>query len=513
MSQHYDVIIIGSGAGGAALAYKLAPSGKRILILERGGHLPREPDNWDPRAVFVASKYKTKEKWVDQYGRSFEPLQHYYVGGNTKVYGAALFRLRESDFLERRGDGLTAPPWPIGYSEFAPYYLEAERLFEVHGQRGSDPTEPRCAEDYPCPPISHDPLIGRLFDALTRCGYNPFPIPSALYLDEAHPETSTCVRCEHCDGFPCPLHAKADAETACLDPALRHANVTFQTNAFVERLEAKSAGRAITGVQARCDGHVCMFTSDLVAVACGAINSAALLLRSATHEHPYGLANSSGLVGRNYMCHANSAAMALISEPNDSKFQKTFGVNDFYLSDRKGLRPPLGHIQLLGKIDADQLSALAPITLPKSILGRLAGHSIDFWLMSEDFPDPENRVVLTETGQIRLIYRPNNQEAHDGLLKQFKVMINEARERSGLSQYAFLSQRVPIEGVSHQCGTLRFGHDQVSSVLDSSCRAHEIDNLYVVDGSFFPSSGAINPSLTIVANALRVGDIINQRLK
>jgi choline dehydrogenase-like flavoprotein len=462
--------------------------------------------------VFGASKYKTKEKWLDRTGRSFAPPNHYYVGGNTKVYGAALFRLRERDFLEKHRDGFVSPAWPISYSELAPYYLEAERLYQVHGQRGSDPTEPPCAEEYPCPAISHDPLIGRLFIALTRAGYKPFPLPTALYLDEDHPECSKCVRCQHCDGFPCPLHAKADAETACLVPALKHENVKLQRNALVERLEAEPLGRAIIGVQAHCDGEFCTFTSDIVVVACGAINSAALLLRSATHRHPKGLANDSCLVGRNYMCHANSAVMVLIAERNDSRFQKTFGVNDFYLNDRES-GPALGHIQLLGKIDGDQLSALAPIALPKSMLRRLAAHSIDFWLMSEDFPDPENRVTLTDAGQIRLTYRSNNEQAHKTLVRRFKDMINGVRRRRGPSRYAFLTQRVPISGVSHQCGTLRFGHDPTTSVLDVTCRAHAIDNLYVVDGSFFPSSGAVNPSLTIMANALRVGDIIKQRLQ
>lgn len=512
-STHHDVIVIGSGAGGSTIAHRLAATGKRILVLERGKRLPREPENWNSREVFVAKRYQTGEMWLDRRGRAFRPQAHYGAGGNTKVYGGALFRLRERDFSETRLDGRVSPAWPVGYAEFAPYYLEAERLYQVHGQRGSDPAEPPCAQDYAHPAISHDPLIQRLFDGLARAGCKPFPLPLALLLDEASPATSACVRCAKCDGYPCPVRGKADAEIICLNPALAHDNVTLITGAFVERLETSSSGREVTAVRAVLDGQPLTLTAGVVVVACGAINSAALLLRSGNEAHPAGLANASGIVGRHYMCHNNSALMAVSRERNDTNFQKTFGLNDFYGPGADG-EPPLGHVQLLGKTDAGQLAAMTPVAAPDALLGGIARHAVDFWLMSEDFADPENRVTVTRDGQIQLAYRGNNQRTHRRLRKRFQGAMDRANDRSGLfSGNLYPRQGIGLSAVSHQCGTIRFGRDARTSALNADCRAHDIDNLYVADSSFFPSSGAINPTLTIYANALRVGDIIKERLQ
>lgn len=512
-STHWDVIIVGSGAGGATIAHRLASTGKRILVLERGKRLPREPENWNSRQVFVTKRYYTQDEWIDRRGRAFLPQTHYGVGGNTKVYGAALFRLRERDFTETRLDGHVSPAWPIGYAELAPYYLEAERLYQVHGARGADPTEPPCAHDYAHPALPHDPVIQRLFDGLTRTGSKPFPLPLALLRDEPNPATSACVRCAKCDGYPCPVRGKADAENICLNPALETGSVTLVTGALVEALETNASGREVTGVRARLDGEPLSLTAPIVVVACGAINSAALLLRSANVAHPAGLANKSGVVGHHYMCHNNSAVIALSREPNDTQFQKTFGLNDFYGPGQHG-EAPLGHIQLLGKSDAGQFAAQAPIPAPDGVLRKLARHAVDFWLISEDFPDRENRVTVTREGQVQLSYRANNQGTHRRLRKRFQRAMDRANDRRGaFSGNLYLRRGIPISGVSHQCGTVRFGRDPATSALNVDCRAHEIDNLYVVDSSFFPSSGALNPTLTIYANALRVGDVIKGRLR
>ncbi len=512
VAERYDVIIIGSGAGGATIAHRLARTGKRILILERGTWLPREPENWRSGEVFVKNRYKTNETWLNAEGNAFHPQTHYCVGGNTKVYGAALFRLREHDFHAKRGDGHTAPAWPISYTDLAPYYLDAERLYSVHGTRGADPTEPPCDTEYPYSSVTQEPAIQRLFDDLTRTGLRPFPLPLALLLDEASPLSSACVRCPYCDGFPCPVRGKADAEIACLDPALSSGHVTLMTGVRADRLETDASGRTVLCVRAVKDGAAVTFQADVVIAACGAVNSAALLLRSANAAHPEGLANASGTVGRHYMCHNNSVMLALGLERNETRFQKTFGLNDFY-GDGHGA-DALGHIQLLGKADAGQLATQAPLPMPRTLLGAVARHTIDFWLMTEDYPDPNNRVTISADGHIRLAYRANNTNAHRQLRRRFQQALTQANPRKGLlGRMAYFGQAIPIDGVSHQCGTVRFGRDPESSALDADCAAHGVDNLYVVDSAFFPSSGAINPTLTIIANALRVGDIIAARLK
>ena len=287
-TDRYDVIIIGSGAGGGTLAYRLAPSSKRILILERGGYLPRERENWQTDAVFGEERYKARETWHDKDGRPFHPGIHYWVGGNTKMYGAVLLKLRERDFeAVRHADGLS-PAWPLSYRDLAPYYTEAERLYHVHGRRGSDPTEPPCDEPYPYPAVSHEPRIQQLADDLERAGHHPFPLPVGIMLDEGQPENSHCIRCSTCDGFPCLVQAKADAHVVAVKPALQHPNVTLLTDAYVERVETTATGRQATEVVVRRNGEIERYRAELIVVACGAINSAALLLRSANTMHPKG---------------------------------------------------------------------------------------------------------------------------------------------------------------------------------------------------------------------------------
>jgi len=509
---HYDVIIVGSGAGGATLAHRLAPTGKRILVLERGDWLPREAENWSSQEVFGRHRYHTKESWRDVAGKSFTPATLYKVGGNTKIYGATLLRRRERDFVETVHEDGVAPAWPLSYADFAPYYLEAERLYQVHGERGADPTEPPETAPYPHPALAHEPLIAELADNLRRIGCAPFPLPMALHVDAANPRLSPCIRCTTCDGFPCLLHAKADAEITCMRPALASGNVELLTQAYVERLDTSASGREVTTLQVRHGKESLSLTANIVVVACGAINSAALLLRSRSARHPHGLANGSDAVGRHYMCHNNSGFIALTAPRNPTRFQKTLGLNDFY-HGRDG-DPPLGHIQMLGKADGATLGAQLPPGVPTTLLDAIGRHTIDFWLMSEDLPKPDNRVEIDSDGTIRLSYRPNNVAAHRKLDARLRDVLSRAqRQKYFLPDRAYFSMRIPLAGVAHQCGTVRFGRDPKSSALDVNCRAHEVDNLYVVDGSFVPASAAVNPTLTIIANALRVGDVIRERLE
>jgi len=519
-STHYDVIIIGSGAGGGTLAYRLAPSGKRILLLERGDYVPREPDNWSTRAVNVDGKYQTKEHWRDKDGKNLHPHTNYWVGGNTKFYGAALFRLRKQDFGELKHHGGLSPAWPISYDELEPYYTEAEHLYQVHGERGADPTEPPAGAPYSHPPVSHEPRIQQLNDDFVRLGLKPFHVPLGVMLDEKNPLKSRCIRCATCDGHPCLVWAKSDAQVVCVDPALQHANVTLLTGAYASRLETSASGREVTKVHVEREGARETYSADIVVSAAGAINSAALLLRSVSEQHPRGLANRSDVVGRHYMGHVNSVLMALSQCPNPTVFQKTMAVNDFYFGSPEWPFP-MGHISFVGKLDGDTLSAGAPAIAPGWTLDLMGKHSLDFWLTSEDLPDPNNRVTLDREGKIVLSYAPNNEEGHKRLIakleslmqRQTKCQVHGGECHQGVfARNLFLGQRIPLAGVAHQNGTIRFGRDPRTSALDPNCRAHEVDNLYVVDGSFFPSSGAVNPALTIMANALRVGDRILDRL-
>lgn len=517
--DHYDLIVIGSGPGGAALAQRLAPTGKRILMLERGNYLPRERDNWNAQTVFVDARYQATETWYGGDGRSFHPGLHYFVGGNSKVYGAALFRLRQRDFGEvRHVDGIS-PAWPLQYDVFEPYYTAAEQLFHVHGQRGEDPLEPPSAAPYPHPPVSHEPRVQDLNDSLRREGLHPFHLPLGILLDERDNRptpTSICIRCDAFDGFPCLLNGKADAQVICVDPTIaRHPNVTLLTDAYAEKLETDAAGRSVSRVCVLRHGRREQYSADIVVVACGALSSALLLLRSANGQHPDGLANGSGQLGRNYVRHNMSVLMALLKEPNPTVFQKTLAVSDYYFGSADwGF--PLGLIQMCATSHAEQIRGEALPGwldwLPDMPFEKMAAHSMDFWLQSEDLPRPENRVYY-DGDRVVLDVTQNNLEAHRRLKQKLEHLMSAVGAHPVLlERRLYLGKDIPLSGTAHQAGTARFGTDPASSVLDTNCKAHELDNLYIADASFFPSIGAVNPTLTIIANALRVADHLRQRL-
>ena len=521
-NDHYDVIVIGSGPGGGTLASRLAPTGKRILILERGDYLKREPENWNTDAVFNKARYQADETWFDSAGKPFKPGIHYYVGGNSKVYGSALVRLRREDFGALHHSTGISPAWPIGYDALDPYYLEAERLYHVHGRRGEDPTEPNAGAPFPYPPVEHEPHIRRLSDAWARQGLTPFHLPLGILLDQK-PGTgeptpgSACIRCGAFDGFPCLTNGKADAQIVCVDPTLKqHSNVTLLTGAYVTRLETDPAGKTVTGVHVTRDGQDERYSADLVVVACGALNSALLFLRSANDAHPDGLANGSGQVGRNYMRHIQSVMLCVSKQRNDTVFQKTLALTDFYFGTRDWPYP-MGFVQMCGKVHGEQVRGQAIPAwlnfLPNVPFDMLAHHAIDLWLSSEDLPNPDNRVTLDRAGKVTLALADTNMIAHEKLIAATEAMMDATNDGGSLSgRSIYLKKLIEVDGVSHQAGTLRFGLDPKQSVLDVDCRTHEIDNLYVADSSFFPSVGAVNPTLTIIANSLRVADHLKTRL-
>ncbi len=442
---------------------------------------------------------------------------HYFVGGATKLYGAALYRLRPEDFDELpHVDGLS-PAWPLSYRDFEPYYTKAEWLYRVHGNHGEDPTEGPWSQQYPWPALSHEPRIQQLFADLQRGGYHPFHAPCGVMLDESDRARSTCIRCTWCDGYPCLVHAKSDAEVIAVRPILDLPNVTLLVDAQVTSLDTDTIGGAVTGVVVSRGGNMERYEADLVVVSAGAANSAKLLLRSANDRHPNGLANGSDQVGRNYMFHNCKAVVALSRDLNETVFQKTLGINDFYLP-WKDYPWPAGNIQMIGKSNAAAMKGEEPNLTrfaPHWTLADTAKHAVDFWLTTEDLPLPDNRVTLDGDGNTHLAYTSTNDDEADRLYQELKKLLNHVglAEHHVLSKNFYMDMNIPIAGCAHQAGTCRFGTDPASSVLDGNCKAHELDNLYVVDTSFFPSIGAVNPALTTIANAIRVGEHLLERMK
>jgi len=520
--EHQDVIVIGSGPAGGTMAAELAATGAKVLLLERGDWLPRERANWDSEEVFGKARYGAVETFYDRDDKAFHPGLHYAVGGNSKVYGAALFRLTPADFGKITHHGGISPAWPLSYDDLEPYYVRAEHLYKVHGKHGEDPFAGASSQDYKYPPVQHEPRIQQLSDGLADQGLHPFHLPIGVDLiqDEngraAH--DSPCIRCDRVDGFPCLVGAKSDSETISVRPALAaHPNLQLLTRAKVLKLVTDDSGHSVTGVVTEMpDGSEQTFTADIVVLSAGSILSAALLLASANDRHPRGLANSSDVVGRHYMRHNNVALMALSKDPNPTTFQKTLALNDFY-GPSKQWEYPMGNIQMLGKSDDWQVKGEAPAMLkwgPDLGYRLAASHSLDFWLAGEDLPLPESRVTLRSDGSVKLALTPdNNTEGVNRLRSVFDGMLSDLGIVSkSFARGLYLHKDMDVSATAHQAGTVRFGTDPSSSALDLDCKAHDLDNLYVVDGSFMPSIGAVNPTLTIIANALRVAERVAARL-
>jgi choline dehydrogenase-like flavoprotein len=488
-----DVVIVGSGMGGATTAYALARAGVDVLVLERGERLPREPENWSPRAVFVDRRYKPAERWLDGAGRDFAPGVHYVVGGNTKVYGASLPRFREQDFTAVEHEDGSSPAWPFSYADLEPYYAEAEQLYAVHGTTGEDPTEPWRSSAFPYPALEHEPYIAELAARLRAQGVSP----SANAMGVDRRVGGTCIRCATCDGFPCKLGAKSDAETCGIDPALATGNARLATGVRVRRIVTDGSGRRVDHLVAEDrDGQV-KVTGARFVLAAGAVNSAALLLASADDKHPRGLANSSDQVGRNFMMHNNAHIVAVdLGRRNDVTFQKTLSVNDWYLDGGDGY--PLGALQLIGKVQGVMMKTAAPRGVPTAALNQVARRSVEWIVMAEDLPARDNRVTVDGAGRITTARVARGVRTHGRLLARAKRLLRSA------GYGAILTQHYDISMNSHQCGTVVAGTDPGTSVLDPWCRCHELENLWVIDSGFFPSSAAMNPALTIAAQALRV---------
>lgn len=491
-----DVVIIGSGMGGATAAFALAPTGARILILEKGRQLPETPENRDARAIFQRGHFRPKEQWYDASGVAFNPGNYYNHGGNTKFYGAVLLRYRAEDFEGiAHADG-DAPAWPIRYDELEPWYDAAERLYEVRGTLGQDPTEPHHNGPYPHQAVPDEPAIALVRSRLAKAGLHPFSLPLGVDLERwlGHAKTPW-------DAFPDARSGKMDAETCALIPALGHANVSIESGAEVRRLLPAPDGRQIAGVEYEQDGECRTIAAGTVVLAAGAVRSAAILLASGDG----GLANRSGAVGRHFMNHNASAVLAI--DPrfrNDSVYQKTFGLNDFYLSGGPEGRP-LGNVQLLGRVSAAVLKGSVP-RIPERALHEVSKRAVDFYAMSEDLPNPDSRVRL-DGSRIVLDWKRSNMTAQLGLVRRLKDVLRAAGFPIVLSR--LFDRKTP----SHQCGTIRLGDDPARAPLDPFGRAFDHQNLFVVDASTLVTSAAVNPSLTVAAIALRAaGEIGRQHL-
>jgi len=487
-----DIIIVGSGIGGASMAAALAPTGKRILIIERGDHLRQSLHDRNDRSIFVDGHYRPEEKWLDGNRVSFNPGNYYYVGGNSKFFGAVFLRYRKEDFEPIVHMGGTTLGWPIRYEDMEPYYCEAENLYRVRGQIGEDPSEPQHSMQYPFAPVPDEPTIKDFRKRMSSVGLHPASLPLGVNLDRWLSRAKTPW-----DAFPDTNGGKIDAESGALKAAIKHKNVALRTNSMVTRL-LTSEGQGIAGVELD-TGEV--LAAPTIILAAGAVQTAALLLASADEANPNGISNRSDQVGRNFMNHNCSAVLALHPfRRNNSVYQKTVMVNDFYLTGGPN-GEPLGNIQLLGKISGPILQASSPI--PRLLANWIARHSVDIYAMSEDLPNPESRVTL-QNGQIVLDWKRSNLEAHLTLVSKLKRKLRKAGYPIVLSRP--FDRRTP----SHQCGTARMGKDPKTSVVDPFCRSHDHPNLYITDASVLPTSAAVNPALTIAALSLRAAEHIQQ---
>lgn len=505
MAEISDIVIIGSGIGGATIAAGLAPSMANITILEAGGFLVDRPENRDPRAIFQKGFFRPDELWYTRSTKgtlqAFNPGNYYYVGGNSKFYGAVLTRYRNEDFEEIVHFDGVSPAWPYSYDELEPWYCKAEQLFQVRGSLNEDPTEPYHSHGYAFPPVPDEACIADIRAKLKDHGLHPYSLPLGVDYQKWLKKAKTPW-----DAYPNCDDGKMDAQTASLKAALCFENVKLITNAPVFKLETDDSGKNIIAAYYRHQGEAKVIKSKIFILAAGAVRSAALLLASKDDKNPDGLANKSDQVGRNFMNHNASAVIGI--RPfwkNTAVYQKTFGINDFYVSGGDN-NMPLGNIQLLGRVDSAVLKG-SFAKIPQSLLRLITDHAIDFYAMSEDLPSPDSRVTV-DGDRIFLNWVRSNWTGHQMLVQKLKHILKEIGFPIVLSKP--FDRRTP----SHQCGTIRIGNDAKSAPLNIWGQAFDHPNLYVSDASILPTSAAVNPALTIAAHALRTANhIISTDLK
>jgi len=500
--RHYDFIIIGSGAGGGTLAGALTQKGHSVLVLERGGAMALEDQNVADVDLFRKDRYHPRnERWFGPDGDPFAPQTTYALGGNTKIWGAALERMREKDFGSLSLQEGVSHAWPFEYAVLAPYYDAAETLYRVHGKAGVDPTEPSRSAPYSHEPRPLVPFLEPLRDGLRRQGCQPYDLPLSWSDDPEDPS--------------------GDAQLFGLNQA-DASKLVVRSLARVTQLHVNPDGRQVKGVEAEVAGEIWLFSADIVVLAAGAINTATILLRSRSDHHPRGLSNGSDQVGRNLMNLQLTSILQLAAEANSGRYARSLGINDYYWGD-KNVSFPLGHIQSAGGVLQDALFAESPPVLslvskliPDFGLERLASRSVAWWAMTEVLPDPHNKVWL-HNNQIRINYLHNNREAHDRLVYRWidtlKAVEADPVTRVVTSAPTHARGEAPLSVVGYACGTCRMGTDPAASVVDSDGQCHELENLYLADTSVFPSCPSVGPGLTVIAMALRLADTLDRRAR
>ena len=502
----HDVVVIGSGAGGGTLAAELAAAGRSVLLLERGDGLALVDQNVADVDLFRKQRYHPDQPWFGSDGDPFKPQMVYARGGNTKIWAAVLERLRQAEFEGVVMQDGTSPDWGLRYSDLAPFYERAEVIYRVHGRAGEDPTAPPRQGAYPQPPRPMEPVLEQLRHDLARHGVRPYHLPLSWSESEEDPS--------------------GDAELFGVERALAPASpagvpATLRSGAVVEALHVDPSGRQVKGVEARIGDDRWLFQGHQVVLAAGAVNTAAILLRSAGERHPRGLANGSDQVGRNLMKPQLTAILQRASRPNSGRYSPALGLTDYYWGD-KNVDYALGSIRNGGGVLQDPLFAESPPLLslvsrllPDRALEWLADRSITWWAMTAVLPDPDNRVTV-RGDRIDVAYLANNREAHDRLVYRWlDTMKNtEADPATTVVQRAPIYPRgeAPLSVMGLACGTCRMGHDPERSVVNLQGRCHQLANLWIADASVFPSCPAVGPGLTVIANALRVGEAVLEAL-
>ncbi|MGH6737044.1 MAG: GMC oxidoreductase [Methyloceanibacter sp.] len=469
MTAQYDVIIIGSGAGGGSVAYKLANAGKRVLLIEKGAFLPRDASTLDVRQVFVDGVFKNHVVWLDGKGDQFVPGEFYNVGGKTKWYGAALFRFRPVEFEAEQDYGLLG--WPFGYDELKPYYDEATDLLKITA-------------------FKNEPELQALLDKIITAdpGWQLHPLPLGLSHDIInHPEEA-----KHFDGFASPSGLKSDSERNLIDHIRDRPNFTLLAGDPVSELvSAPGDPRTIVGVTCA-DGST--YEAETTVLAAGAMTSPRILQ---DHLHASGLALPCGdLVGANFKMHINSAVLGFSPFKDHDVLRKTAVLyNDKF---------PHSSMQCLGWIDPELLAVQAPPLTPGFIDKFLGTRAIGFWATTEDSSSPQNRIISGGPGGKPIMDYSLDRIPH--AVKEHHALIDAWIERLLAAGLLGVDKYMGMAGTAHALGSLVTGTDPKTSVVDPHGKVHGMERLYVGDGSPLPRASRVNPSLTIYAWGLRLGD-------
>ncbi len=500
--QEHDVIVIGAGAAGASLAAELVSAGQQVLVLERGDPLPLAEQNVSGIPLLRQKRHQLQESWFGPDGDPFQPQTIYAPGGNTKIWGGVLERMREVEFTGLTMQEGRSPDWQLRYGDLAPWYDKAERLFRVHGRAGLDPTEPPRAAPFPFEPRPIAPFLESLGEGLKRQGLHPYPLPLSW--------------------ADAPDHPRGDAEGCGLAPALATGRLHLRTGAKVRTIAVAAHGRQVEGVEAEIAGQRWLFRAHQVVLAAGAVNTPVILLRSRSEPHPHGLANGSEQVGRNLMKPQLSVILQRASQPNDGRYDRSWGITDYVGGDRN-VAYALGTIHTGGGVLRDSLFAESPPVLslvsrllPDGALEWLADRSFTWWAMTPVLPDPANRVSLRGE-RVSFDYLPNCREAHDRLVYRWLAEIQKVDDDPLTPEVrrtvVYPRGEAPLALIGHACGTCRMGSDPTSSVVDLQGRCHGLDNLWIADASVFPGCPTVGPGLTVIANALRVAAHVGGALR